>query len=159
MRQINYQLFLWKKNDDEFLTTAFPEVVDLSQPTFYGYPNNYKTYGLTVIIVFNLLFICVAPLLFLDKYCHHWIKRSYRQSICRTLFKRRFCEQYICVFKNNTNSSDDKLTNLHIDIESEESVVDAAKRIDGYKIDIIITATGILHSYRIKLEKSIKISI
>ena len=35
-------------NDDEFLTTAFPEVVDLSQTTFYGYPNNYKTYGLTV---------------------------------------------------------------------------------------------------------------
>ena len=58
--------------------------------------------------------------------------------------------------RNNTNSSDDKLTNLHIDIESEESVADAAKRIDGYKIDIIITATGILHSYRIKPEKSIK---
>jgi len=35
-------------NDDKFLTTAFPEVVDLSQTTFYGYPNNYKTYGLTV---------------------------------------------------------------------------------------------------------------
>ena len=35
-------------NDDEFLTTAFPEVVDLSETTFYGYPNNYKIYGLTV---------------------------------------------------------------------------------------------------------------
>ena len=35
-------------NDDEFLTTAFPEVVDLSETTFYGYPNNYKTYGLSV---------------------------------------------------------------------------------------------------------------
>ena len=58
--------------------------------------------------------------------------------------------------RNNTNSSDDKLTNLHIDIESEESVADAAKRVDGYKIDIIITATGILHSDSIKPEKSIK---
>jgi NAD(P)-dependent dehydrogenase (short-subunit alcohol dehydrogenase family) len=58
--------------------------------------------------------------------------------------------------RSNTNSTHDKLTNLHIDIESEESVADAAKRIDGHKIDILITSTGILHSDRIKPEKSIK---
>ena len=52
--------------------------------------------------------------------------------------------------RNNTNSTHDKLTNLHIDIESEESVADAAKRIDGHKIDVLITATGILHSDHIK---------
>ena len=58
--------------------------------------------------------------------------------------------------RNNTNSTNDKLTNLHIDIESEESVADAAKKIDGHKIDVLITATGILHSDHIKPEKSIK---
>jgi NAD(P)-dependent dehydrogenase (short-subunit alcohol dehydrogenase family) len=58
--------------------------------------------------------------------------------------------------RSNTNSTNDKLTNLHIDIESEESVANAAKRIDGHKIDVLITSTGILHSDRIKPEKSIK---
>ena len=35
-------------------------------------------------------------------------------------------------------------------------MADAAKKIDGHKIDVLITATGILHSDHIKPEKSIK---
>ena len=35
-------------NDDEYLTSAFVAVVDFSQTTYFGYPNNYATYGLNV---------------------------------------------------------------------------------------------------------------
>ena len=46
----NLSISVWGKNinDDEFITTVFPAVVDLSSTTFFGYPNNYATYGLTV---------------------------------------------------------------------------------------------------------------
>ena len=58
--------------------------------------------------------------------------------------------------RNKTDSTYNKLTNLYIDIELEQSVAAAAESINGHKIDIIITATGILHSDSIKPEKSIK---
>ena len=50
MQKDNLSISVWGKNinDDEFITTIFPAVVDLSNTTFFGYPNNYATYGLTV---------------------------------------------------------------------------------------------------------------
>ena len=41
---------VWGKNinDDEYLTSAFVAVADLSETTFFGYPNAYKTYGVTL---------------------------------------------------------------------------------------------------------------
>ena len=41
---------VWGKNinDDEYLTSAFVAVADLSETTFFGYPNSYKTYGVTL---------------------------------------------------------------------------------------------------------------
>ena len=46
----NFALTLWGKNinDDEFLTTVFPATADPSQTSFFGYPNAFKTYGLTL---------------------------------------------------------------------------------------------------------------
>ena len=35
-------------NDDKWITSAFPAVADPSSTTFFGYPNNYKSYGLMV---------------------------------------------------------------------------------------------------------------
>ena len=35
-------------NDDQYLTTAFVAVTDLSGQTYFGYPNNYATYGLNI---------------------------------------------------------------------------------------------------------------
>ena len=41
---------VWGKNinDDEYLTSAFVAVADLSETAFFGYPNSYKTYGVTL---------------------------------------------------------------------------------------------------------------
>jgi outer membrane receptor protein involved in Fe transport len=46
----NLSITLWGKNinDDEYLTSAFIAVADLSETTFFGYPNNYATYGMTL---------------------------------------------------------------------------------------------------------------
>ena len=46
----DFSLMLWGKNinDDEFLTTIFPATADPSQTSFSGYPNAFKTYGLTL---------------------------------------------------------------------------------------------------------------
>jgi hypothetical protein len=46
----NLKISLWGKNinDDEYLTSAFIAVADLSETTYFGYPNNYATYGITV---------------------------------------------------------------------------------------------------------------
>ena len=46
----NLSISLWGKNinDDEYLTSAFVAVADLSETTFFGYPNNYATYGMTL---------------------------------------------------------------------------------------------------------------
>ena len=46
----NLSITLWGKNinDDEFLTSAFIGVADLSETTFFGYPNSFKSYGLTL---------------------------------------------------------------------------------------------------------------
>ncbi|MFL2722301.1 MAG: TonB-dependent receptor [Gammaproteobacteria bacterium] len=35
-------------NNDEYLTSAFVAVADLSGETYFGYPNNYSTYGLNI---------------------------------------------------------------------------------------------------------------
>ena len=50
MQKDNLSISVWGKNinDDEFTTSVFSAVVDLSSTTFFGYPNNYATYGLTV---------------------------------------------------------------------------------------------------------------
>ena len=46
----NLSITLWGKNinDDEYLTSAFVAVADLSETSFFGYPNNYATYGMTL---------------------------------------------------------------------------------------------------------------
>ena len=46
----NLSISLWGKNinNDEYITSVFPAVVDLTNSTFFGYPNDYATYGLTV---------------------------------------------------------------------------------------------------------------
>ena len=46
----NLSITLWGKNinDDEYLTSAFIGVADLSETTFFGYPNSFKSYGLTL---------------------------------------------------------------------------------------------------------------
>ena len=46
----NISIKIWGKNinDDKFLTSAFIGVADLSETTFYGYPNNFKSYGMTL---------------------------------------------------------------------------------------------------------------
>ncbi len=46
----NISLSLWGKNinDDEYLTSAFVAVADLSETTFFAYPNSFKTYGITL---------------------------------------------------------------------------------------------------------------
>ena len=46
----NFSLTLWGKNinDDEFLTTIFPATADPTSTSFFGYPNAFKTYGLTL---------------------------------------------------------------------------------------------------------------
>ena len=45
-----FSLALWGKNinDDEFLTTIFPAVADPTSTSFFGYPNAFKSYGLTL---------------------------------------------------------------------------------------------------------------
>lgn len=35
-------------NNDEYLTSAFVAVADLSGETYFGYPNNYATYGMSI---------------------------------------------------------------------------------------------------------------
>tara|TARA_B100001063_G_scaffold7761_1_gene5971 strand:+ start:30 stop:2453 length:2424 start_codon:yes stop_codon:yes gene_type:complete len=35
-------------NDDEYISSAFVAVVDLSATTYFGYPNNYATYGMSI---------------------------------------------------------------------------------------------------------------
>ena len=46
----NLAITFWGKNinDDEFIQSAFEAVADLSYTTYFGYPNNFKTYGLTI---------------------------------------------------------------------------------------------------------------
>ena len=46
----NISIKIWGKNinDDKFLTSAFIGVADLSETTFYGYPNSFKSYGMTI---------------------------------------------------------------------------------------------------------------
>ena len=44
----------WGKNinDDKYLISAFPAVADPTFTTFFGYPNAYRSYGLTVNYMF-----------------------------------------------------------------------------------------------------------
>ena len=46
----NISIMLWGKNinDDKYLISAFPAVADPTFTTFFGYPNAYSSYGLTV---------------------------------------------------------------------------------------------------------------
>ena len=46
----NISIKIWGKNinDDKFLTSAFIGTADLSETTFYGYPNSFKSYGMTL---------------------------------------------------------------------------------------------------------------
>jgi iron complex outermembrane receptor protein len=46
----NISIKIWGKNinDDRFLTSAFIGTADLSETTFYGYPNSFKSYGMTL---------------------------------------------------------------------------------------------------------------
>jgi len=41
---------LWGKNitDDEYLISVFPAVADPTSTSFFGYPNPFKSYGLTL---------------------------------------------------------------------------------------------------------------
>jgi iron complex outermembrane receptor protein len=41
---------LWGKNitDDEYLISVFPAVADPTETSFFGYPNPFKSYGLTL---------------------------------------------------------------------------------------------------------------
>jgi len=50
----NFSLTVWGKNinDDEFLTTIFPAVADPTSTSFFGYPNAFKSYGLTLNYMF-----------------------------------------------------------------------------------------------------------
>ena len=45
---LSISLYGQNVNDDEYLTSAFVAVVDFTSTTYFGYPNNYSTYGLTV---------------------------------------------------------------------------------------------------------------
>ena len=45
---LSISLYGQNVNDDEYLTTAFVAVTDFTNTTYFGYPNNYATYGLTV---------------------------------------------------------------------------------------------------------------
>ena len=46
----NLSLTLWGKNitDDEFLVSVFPAVADPTSTSFFGYPNAFKSYGVTL---------------------------------------------------------------------------------------------------------------
>ena len=47
-------IMFWAKNinDDKYLISAFPAVADPTESTFFGYPNAYRSYGLTVNYMF-----------------------------------------------------------------------------------------------------------
>tara|TARA_B100001175_G_scaffold317153_1_gene333082 strand:- start:2667 stop:5093 length:2427 start_codon:yes stop_codon:yes gene_type:complete len=46
----NLSLMFWVKNinDDKYLISAFPAVADPTSSSFFGYPNAYRSYGLTL---------------------------------------------------------------------------------------------------------------
>ncbi len=50
----NLSIMFWGKNinDDEYLISAFPAVADPTFTTFFGYPNAYSSYGLTLNYMF-----------------------------------------------------------------------------------------------------------
>ena len=50
----NLSIMLWGKNinDDKYLISAFPAVADPTFTTFFGYPNAYSSYGITVNLSF-----------------------------------------------------------------------------------------------------------
>ena len=50
----NLSIMFWGKNinDDKYLISAFPAVADPTSSTFFGYPNAYRSYGLTVNYMF-----------------------------------------------------------------------------------------------------------
>jgi outer membrane receptor protein involved in Fe transport len=45
---LSISLYGQNVNDDEYLSSAFVAVTDFTSTTYFGYPNNYATYGLTL---------------------------------------------------------------------------------------------------------------
>ena len=50
----NLSIMFWGKNinDDKYLISAFPAVADPTSSSFFGYPNAYRSYGLTINYMF-----------------------------------------------------------------------------------------------------------
>lgn len=61
-----------------------------------------------------------------------------------------------CFSRTDQTHSSEKVTNKKIDIEDEESIKNAAIEIGDNKIDLVIVATGLLHTEIFGPEKSIK---
>lgn len=58
--------------------------------------------------------------------------------------------------KTEKQFSSNKVESFYIDIEDEDSINNAAKKIGNQKLDMVIVATGILHNKDFSPEKSIK---
>ena len=61
-----------------------------------------------------------------------------------------------CFSRTDQTHSSEKVINKKIDIEDEESIKNAAIKIGENKIDLVIVATGLLHTEIFGPEKSIK---
>ena len=61
-----------------------------------------------------------------------------------------------CFSRTDQTHSAEKVINKKIDIEDEESIKNAAIKIGENKIDLVIVATGLLHTEIFGPEKSIK---
>ena len=64
-------------------------------------------------------------------------------------------EKIYAFSRSGTNFDDEKIENLFIDVEDENSIEKAANLIDGY-IDELIIASGILHDGDLQPEKALK---
>ena len=76
-------------------------------------------------------------------------------AFVKNLEKREGVESVIAFSRNKSNFSSSKIEEICIDIESEESIINASKQIEQKKIDIIIVATGVLQNSFLKAEKRI----
>ena len=65
-------------------------------------------------------------------------------------------EKIYCFSRTDQTHSSEKVINKKIDIEDEESIKNAAIKIGENKIDLVIVATGLLHTEIFGPEKSIK---
>ena len=76
-------------------------------------------------------------------------------AFVKNLEKREGVESVIAFSRNKSNFSSSKIEEICIDIESEESIINASKQIEQKKFDIIIVATGVLQNSFLKAEKRI----